>query len=93
MSQWVKDPADTAWFTMDWSNFLDTGETIISYTITCDTGVTKVIDSQSGAQTSIKVSGGTDGSQALITASIDTSDTNHYEAEKYIYIVTRVIDP
>lgn len=78
---------------MDWSNFLDVGETITTYTITCDANLTKVLDSQSGSQTSIKVSGGTDGTHALITGTITTSDTNHYVAEKYIYIVTRIINP
>lgn len=92
MSIWVKDPADVAWFQFDWTVHLATGETITTYTITCDAALTKESDSKQGAGASIQVSGGTSGTASLISCDITTSAGNELHADKHIYITDRNLD-
>ena len=93
MSVWTTDPADQRWFEFDWSSFLDAGETITSYTVTCDSELTKLADTSTTTAVLIQVSGGTAGTQSLITCVINTSNAtgqhNRYETEKYVSIRTR----
>jgi len=86
---WTKDPLDTRWFEFDWSQFLAAGETILSYTISADSAMTKVADSATSTAVLIQVSGGTAGTQSLITCNITTSAANVYETEKYVTIRNR----
>jgi len=79
---------------VDWSEFLGaSGETISSYTITCDANLTKLADTSTATSVSIQVSGGTAGTQSLITCVINTTNAtgqhNRYETEKYVSIRTR----
>ena len=90
MSLWVKDPLDVASYTFDWSSFLATGETISSRTTTVDANLTKLSDSATTTTVSVKVSGGTNGTQSLVTCQVVTSAGNTYETEKYITIATRI---
>lgn len=90
LSLWVKDPADIAWYQFDWSDFLDAGETITSYTITCDNNLTKLADANSATTVSIHVSGGTNNTTSLVTCIIITSGDNDFKAEKEITIVERI---
>jgi len=93
MSIWVKDPDDIRWFEFDWSQFLAAGETITSYAVTCDSNLTKVADTSTTSTVLIQVSGGTAGSQSLITCQVDTSNAtgqhNQYETQKYVAIRLR----
>ncbi len=94
MSVWVKDPVDQRWFSFDWSSFLSTGETISSYTVTCDSALTKVADTATTTTVLIQVSGGTAGTQSLLKCEVSTTNAtgqhNRYETEKYVSIRTRV---
>jgi len=90
---WVKDPLDIRWFEFDWSQFLAAGETISSYTITCDSNLTKVAQIATGTAVSIQVSGGVAGTQSVISCQVDTSvagnQENQYETQKVVAIRTR----
>jgi hypothetical protein len=90
MSIWVKDPLDTAWFEFDWSQFLETGETIVAHTTTVDANLTNLGDNATPTTVSVRVSGGVNGSQSLVTCQVITSSGNTYETEKYINIATRI---
>jgi hypothetical protein len=96
MGLWVKDPDDVAWYEFDWSDtdedgnaWLPTGVTIASYTVTVDDNLTKVADASTDTTVSVNVSGGTVGTQSLVTCQVVTSASNTYETEKYIVIATR----
>ena len=93
MSVWVKDPDDQRWFSFDWSSFLSTGETISSYTVTCDSALTKLADSSTTTSVLIQVSGGTAGTQSLLSCAVNTTNPtgqhNRYDTAKYVSIRQR----
>lgn len=89
MGIWVKDPADDTLYQFDWSEFLEPGETIASYSTTVDTNLTKLAELATATSVSVRVSGGTDATESLVTCNIVTSLGNTYDTEKMISIVTR----
>jgi hypothetical protein len=90
MSLWVKDPADVAWYKFDWSRFLDTGDTITSFTVSVDSNLTKMLSTNSTSSVSFQVSGGVSGSSSVVTCVIGTAGGNTFETTKTIYIQSRV---
>jgi hypothetical protein len=84
---WFKDPLDTRWFTFNWS--LAAGETITSYTVSCDANMTQLSESVGVTSVSIQVSGGDGCLQSVVSCNIHTSVGNIYETEKPVYIQTR----
>lgn len=69
----VKDPDDELDYKFDWSNWLATGETISSYTITTETGLTKDSDSESSGVVTVWLSGGTAGNDYDVACKITSS--------------------
>jgi hypothetical protein len=69
----IKDPSDVLDYTFDWTSFLATGETISSYTVTPDTGLTKDSDSQASGVITYWLSGGTADSLYNVVCKIVTS--------------------
>lgn len=69
----IKDPSDVLDYTFDWTNVLATGETISSYTVTPDTGLTKDSDSQASGVITYWLSGGTADSLYNVVCKIVTS--------------------
>lgn len=71
-----KDPQETIWATMDWTLRLGAAETIASSSWTIPTGVTKITDTilSPPLKTSVKVSGGTAGTDYTCTNTIVTSE-------------------
>ncbi len=55
----IKDPEAVLDYAFDWSEWLATGETISSYTITVETGLTNDSDSESSGIVTVWLSGGT----------------------------------
>ena len=53
----LKDPDATLDYAFDWSGWLQSGETISSYAITVDSGITKESDSQSSGVVTVWLSG------------------------------------
>jgi hypothetical protein len=72
-TSFIKDPSDVLDYTFDWTDFLATGETISSYTVTPDTGLTKDSDSQASGVITYWVSGGTADSLYNVVCKIVTS--------------------
>lgn len=83
----VQDPDARLDYKWDWSQWLATGETIISNVVTVPDGLT--LDEQSDADTSIIAwfTGGVNGMTYKITCHIVTSDGR--EDERSIYISFR----
>jgi hypothetical protein len=69
----VKDPNAVLDYAFDWSDWLATGETISSHTITAETGITKDSDSESSGVVTIWLSGGTAGEYYDVACKIVTS--------------------
>lgn len=73
MTKFDKDPSAILDYTVDWSNWLDTAETITSSTWTADTGLTIVSSSRTSNKSTVFLSGGTGGENYLVSNTIVTS--------------------
>jgi hypothetical protein len=68
-----KDPDAVLDYAFDWSDWLESSETISSHVVTVDTGITKDSDSESSGVVTIWLSGGTHGSDYIVACKIITS--------------------
>lgn len=86
MSTYIKDPSAVLDYVFDWkalthergsSDWLASGETITSRTVTVDAGITKDSDALTDSATSVTVwlSGGTAGNDYRVTCRITTSSS------------------
>ena len=69
----VKDPDASLDYAFDWTDWLQTGETISSYIITVEPGITKDSDSESLGVVTVWLSGGTAGERHHVSCEITTS--------------------
>jgi hypothetical protein len=76
-SSFIKDPDAVLDYKWDWSDWLDTGETISSHTIAAVTGITKDSSALTDTNTSVTAwySGGTALTDYEVTCQIVTSDS------------------
>lgn len=70
-----KDPGAVLDYAFDWTslNWLQDGESILSHTVTVDTGITKDSDSESSGVVTIWLSGGTHGQDYIVACEITTN--------------------
>ena len=98
--EWVKDPDAVLDYKFDWkastngtgsTDWLATGETIASYTIDEDTGITVDSDSRTDANTSVTVwlSGGTAGVEYSVRCEVVTSASRTDERTMMIKVEER----
>ena len=91
--QFVKDPNAVLDWAFDWNDstspWLATGETISSYTVTVDTGITKDSDSQSSGKVTVWLSGGTEGTTYDVACKIVTSASRTDERTIKIRVTQR----
>ncbi len=71
--QFLKDPQAKLDWGFDWSDWLASGETIVSYVITADTGITVEEDAESGGVVTVWLLGGTAGQSYKCACKITTS--------------------
>ena len=76
----LKDPNAQLDYKFDWSNWLDTSETIQSYTLTVPSGLTKVDESNDDTTVTVWLSGGTAGQTYEVVCRI-TTNTNPQRTE------------
>lgn len=71
-----KDPGESKLYTMDWTASLNTGATVSTSTWTVPPGLTNVADAivTGSKQTSVQISGGTDGQDYEVLNEVTTSD-------------------
>lgn len=55
----LKDPNAQLDYKFEWSDWLESGEVISSYSVTVSTGLTKVTDSKTNTSVTVWLSGGT----------------------------------
>lgn len=89
MEQFLKDPDAVLDFAMDWTDWLDTGETISSYMVTVPTGITKDSDSESSGVVTVWLSGGTAGNDYNVSVEITTSDGRTDERTFRVKVIER----
>jgi hypothetical protein len=70
----TKDPDAKLDYSLDWSDWLVTGDTIATSTWTLPTGITKYADTKSDTVATIWLTGGTEGDSYNITNHIITAD-------------------
>jgi len=89
----IKDVDAELDFAFDWNDadepWLETGETISSYTLTVPAGITNTADSQASGKVTVWLSGGTDGTWYDITCKIVTSLGRTDERTMHIKVVER----
>lgn len=68
-----KDPLSSLGYTVDWSDFLATGETIASSSWVIPDGVISASDGFTDIETGIQISGGDDGEDYILQNTITTS--------------------
>lgn len=83
-----KGAADILIYTIDWSSWLNAGDTINSSSWTVPAGMTDVTDSKTTTTTVVKISGGTVGSSYTITNTVTTSVSGETRTETFVLRVT-----
>ena len=73
MALYKKDPDAVLDFAFDWSSWLAESETINTYTVTVESGLTKDSDSQADGKVTVWLSGGTAGNWYTVACRIVTS--------------------
>ena len=85
----TKDSDAVLDYAFDWSDWLATGETIASYVVTPDTGITKDSDSQADGVVTVWLSGGTAGINYKVACKITTSAGRTDERTIWIKVSNR----
>jgi hypothetical protein len=73
MPIYTKDPGATKDYSFDWSDWLQTGETISTSSWSVTSGITQVSESETTTTTTIWLSGGAAGQRYLCTNTITSS--------------------
>lgn len=89
MATYLKDPDAVLDFGFDWSDWLETGETISDYTITAETGITVDSDSEADGIVTVWLSGGTAGGNYPVACKIVTSASRTDERTMVIRVQNR----
>ena len=74
-SSFIKDPDAKLDYKFDWSDWLETAETITSYSLVVPTGLTKFSDSNDDDSVTVWLTGGTVGTTYEVVCRI-TTDSN-----------------
>lgn len=88
-NRFTKDPDAVLDYSWDWSNWLEAGETIVTASVTAETGITK--DSETNDTTSVTawLSGGTAGESYTVTCRITTNSVPARTDERSIILRVR----
>lgn len=84
-----KDPGATLDYSVDWTEFLETGEAIASSTWTVPTGITEVTTSNTDTKGTIWLSGGTLGQTYELVNRI-TTDNNPARIDERTIVILMV---
>jgi len=88
-NQYLKDPSAVLDYVFDWTEWLASGETIATHTITVDTGLTKDSSTESGGKVTVWLSGGTAGENYKVACLITTSAGRTDERTIWIKVTNR----
>lgn len=85
----TKDPSAVLDYAFDWSDWLATGETISSHTVTADTGLTKDSSTEAAGVVTYWLSGGTAGTNYKVVCRIVTSAGRTDERSAWLQVTDR----
>jgi hypothetical protein len=85
----VKDPQDSVWYTVDWTDWLATAETISTTDWTVPTGITQAAVTATSKTSLIKLSGGTAGVTYKIACKATTSTAQVVERSFLVPVANR----
>jgi hypothetical protein len=85
----IKDPSAVLDWMFDWTDWLASGETIISHTITVDTGITNDSSTEDDGKVTVWLSGGTAGENYKVACLIVTSAGRTDERTIWIKVTNR----
>lgn len=83
-----KGSTDILIYTIDWSNWLNTGDSINSSAWVVPAGMTLVTSANTTTQTTAKISGGTIGTAYTITNTITSAISVETKSETFVLKVT-----
>jgi hypothetical protein len=89
IDRWKKDPSDVLDYQVDWSKWLQAGETLVSRTVTPDTGITVDSSVLGVDKVTIWLSGGTIGNTYRIGCRVTTSQGRTAERSLRIQVEER----
>jgi len=87
IATFFKDPDAKLDYTVDWSEWLATGETLSTSTFTVPAGITKVSESNTATTATVRLSGGTASTNYDVINAVTTSSGN--EDHRTIRITVR----
>lgn len=85
----IADPEAILDYSFDWTQWLATGETIDTYTITVETGITLVSDAESDGVVTVWLTSGTVGQRYRIECLVNTSEGRTDERSFYVKVQNR----
>ena len=85
----TKDPDEVLDYTFDWTDYLETGETIASYVITADTGITSGTESQASGVVTYWLTGGDATYTYKVACKIVTSAGRTAERTVTVWVIDR----
>lgn len=90
MDKFIKDPEAVLDYSWDWSDYLEVGETILTFTVTPSTEEL-VVDSSSATDTTVTawLSGGVDEQRTTVTCHIVTSQDREDDRSIYVQVLHR----
>jgi len=88
-TKYLKDPDAVLDYMFDWTDWLASGETIISHTITAETGIVVDSSTESAGKVTVWLSGGTAGENYKVACLIVTSAGRTDERTIWIKVVER----
>lgn len=86
IARFVKDPNANLPYSVDWSGWLPSGETVDSVTWTVPSGITQVSASHTTTAATVRLSGGTAGTSYQLACRVTTTPSGYID-ERTIEIV------
>ena len=88
-TQYLKDPSAVLDWSFDWTDWLAIDETIITHTVTADTGITVDSSDEKAGFVTVWLSGGTAGENYKVACLITTSANRTDERTIWIKVTNR----
>ncbi len=83
-----KGTADSLIYTIDWSQWLNTGDSLATSLMVVPTGLTLVSQANTTTTSTAKISGGTIGTAYTVTCTITTTVSAETKADTFVLQVT-----
>lgn len=89
MASYLLDPNDVLDFAVDWTDWLETGETITAKTVNATAGVTVDSHSEAAGVVTVWLSGGVLNARAIVTCHVTTSNARQADQSFGVLVAQR----